>query len=121
MAGTTTVTEVSLGQIQKVTFECETDASGNGDQATTGVYSGKIVALATKGGTKQPADLWDLTITDSAGVDLLARQGVDRSNAQTFAYVVAQESLGYVAESTLTMNVSATGNTKDVVVVVFIA
>lgn len=112
MAGTVTVTERTHTSVKKITWDWLSDASGNADLVTTAAYDGVIQRLVTvpDGGGTQPTDLYDLTITDGDGLDVLLGAGANRSNAST--QQVASSSLGVVAGDTLTLNISNAGNAK---------
>ena len=108
--GTVTVTERTIGRIHLVKWSCTTTAGGAASDVTTKTYSGKIVGLATDPGATAPTDDWDLTITDDNSLDVLLGAGANRDTANT-EYVVSA-SLGGVAHSKLTANVTNGGNAK---------
>jgi len=112
MAGTVTVTEETLGSLIKITWAWTTDASGDADECTTGVYTGKVIALVTDPGSTAPTDNWDLVINDDQSVDVLAGAGANRDTADT-EQVTDEASLGIVVRSTLDAVISNGGNAKE--------
>lgn len=76
-------------------------------------YSGvvfKVVTVPDGGGTA-PTALYDITITDEDGVDVLCGLGADRSATAT-EYKSSSDGLGACVDSKLTLNVSNAGNAK---------
>lgn len=109
--GTVTISEQSLGIITRIKFDWLTGSSSQTDivtsSATTGWFNGQVVELATiPDSTAAPTDNYDIAITDSDGIDVLAGAGADRDTANT-EYVVA--SLGYVMSSKLTFAITNAG------------
>jgi hypothetical protein len=119
-AGTVTVTEEAYSAVRKVKFAWTSDGAGAADGATTGDFSGKIEALVTvpNGGGTQPTDLYDLTVVDDDGTDVLSGAGANRSNAST--QVVLSASLGIVANDRLTLHVTNAGAAKGGTVYVYL-
>ncbi|NVM21301.1 MAG: hypothetical protein HWN68_05930 [Desulfobacterales bacterium] len=115
-AGTVTITEETYGTIKKIKFDWTSGdgaEDGTASGQTTHAYSGKILGLATDPGSPAPTALYDITVTDEDGMDVLMGGGVDRS--ATVTEYVLSSSLGAVANDKLTINVSAAGtNTKGV-------
>lgn len=119
MAGTVVVTEIRHGSMKKIHFAWTSDPSGDADEVTSFPYNGKIENLTTiPSGAAAPTADYDITLTDSDGVDVLAGAGVDRS--ATAQENVVSASLGAVVESALTLTVAAAGNAKSGDVYVFI-
>jgi hypothetical protein len=112
MAGTVTVIERSHTSVKKITWTWTSDASGNADLVTTQAYDGVIQRLVTvpSGGGTAPTNLYDVTITDADGFDVLLGAGANRAAASTEQ--VAASSLGVAAGDKLTLNVSNAGNAK---------
>lgn len=114
--GTCTLTEETYGVIKKISFAW---TSGTGADAglvtktTTKVYSGEIIRLVTVPGTagNQPTDQYDITILDQDSTDVLMSAGANRSNVNTEQ--VLASSLGVVVDDTLTLSISAAGDTKQ--------
>ena len=115
-AGTVTITEETYGTIKKIKFSWTSGdgaEDGTASGQTTYAYSGKILGLATDPGSPAPTALYDITVTDEDGMDVLMGGGADRSATAT-EYVLSS-SLGAVANDKLTINVSAAGtNTKGI-------
>ena len=114
MAMSVTITDAESKGITKIKFDWESDVSaGTATGTTPAPYSGKVLALVTDPGGTAPTDNYDITITDVDGLDVLAGQGANRDTATT-EYVIDSDStpLGVVADTQLTINVSAAGNSK---------
>jgi len=119
MAGTVTVTEHRIGSVKKVEWSWISDGSGDADLITTKLYNGELVfAVYTPGGTTPTAD-WDVVINDADGNDVLAGDGIDKSEA-AITYQPAATSLGAVAQSTLNLVVENAGDTKNGKVAIYI-
>lgn len=118
MAGTVTVTEASLGGIQKIRWAWTSDASGNADLITERAYYGEVLALVTDpDGTDAPTDDYDITITDVEGYDVMQGAGADLDTANTETAVPTAAS---VAFGTLTLNVSNAGDSKSGVAILYL-
>lgn len=118
-AGTVTVEEVRFGSVRMIVWTWTSTAGGIADGATTYSYDGELVMLATDpSGAAAPTDDYDLTITDSRGLDVLTGSGANRDAADT--EYVRRTSLGAVAVSTLTLNISNAGAAKSGVVVLLL-
>ena len=110
MAGTVAYTESKIGTVSLLKCVWVSDASGDvSGTASSKRYDGALLMLATVPSATAPTTLYDLTVLDGNGLDVLAGTGADRSATVT-EYVVA--SLGAVAESTLTVTVANAGNAK---------
>lgn len=121
MAGSSvTFTETIIGSVKKIKAAwVSDDADGTASGETTYGYSGKIELLTTvPSGSAAPTDAYDITLTDSDSVDVLAGGGADRDTANTEQ--VLGSSLGAVASSKLTLNISNAGNSKEGTVYVYI-
>lgn len=122
MAGTVTVTELKqINGISKVQWDWLSDASGDADLATTGYYTGRVVWAAfdpDSGGT-QPTNLYDVTVTDGDGYDVLNGGGANLSNAAN-VYKAIEDKLGSVHYSLLTLTVSNAGNADGGIVTLLI-
>jgi hypothetical protein len=120
MAGTVTVTEENFSAVKKIKWSWTSDAAGAADQATSYAYTGALLRLVTEpgSGADQPTDLYDVTVTDEDGYDVLAGAGANRSNASTEQ--VLATNLGAVANDKLTMHVTNAGDTKKGTVVVYL-
>ena len=93
-------------------------ADGTATVATKSL-SGKISRVAFSsafsGGT-QPSDLYDVTLTDEHGYDLLAAGGANRSNAAATTVVPSAPPM---VDGVITVNVTNGGNAKSGVVYVY--
>lgn len=121
MAGmvVTTSEETESGSVKKITFDwLSDDAAGTATGTTTKEYNGKVIWLVTDPGAAAPTDNYDVTVTDEGGEDVLAGAGADRDTANT--EYVAEASLGAVAGSALTLNITNAGNAKDGEVILYI-
>lgn len=113
-----TVTEKLAGAMKKVKFAWVSAADGTFSGLAPGIYNGKVVQLVTVPGATAPTDLYDITVTDEDGVDVLAGAGANRATATT--QYVAEASLGAVAQSQLTINGSNAGASKEGTAYLFI-
>lgn len=118
MAGTVTKTETKLGTMKKVKFAWVSSAGGAADATTDEVYDGKIVQLVTVPSATAPTTLYDIAVTDSDSIDVLAGAGADRSATDT--EYIAEASLGAVANSKLTLAITNAGAAKEGTVYLFI-
>jgi hypothetical protein len=112
MASSVTVTETNSKDLSvkrvKFAWTAHTDGVVTG-VATTGYYTGKIERLVTDpDGVTAPTALYDITIVDDDGYDVLAGAGADRS--ATVTEQVLASSLGVVVASKLTFAASAAGS-----------
>ena len=121
MAGTVTVSEVKHTTVKKIHWTWTSSAGGAADLATTNAYDGLIerVEFIPDGGGTQPTNAYDVTVVDSASVDVLAALGADLSNAATVTKVHSN-GLGAVAGSTLTLHVTNAGNAKGGQVILYL-
>ena len=107
-----TFVETRLGSVKKVKCTWTSNATGDASGSTTHGYSGQFLGLITVPGTagNQPSDNYDLTVTDSDGVDLLMGGGLNRSNATT--QFIKQADMAGVASDKLTFTIAGAGDTK---------
>lgn len=122
-AGTATLTEIAHTSAKKVVWTWTSGTGAEGGTVTKGTswtFDGKLVGFTTIPGSagEQPSAAYDITITDAQGHDVLLGAGANRSNAA--AESVAEASLGAVAGSKLTLNITNAGDAKTGVVVLFI-
>ncbi len=120
--GTATVTETVHTSVKKIKWVWASSADNQGAlKVTTKAYDGLIERaefIPDSGGTT-PSNLYDVTITDSESVDVLAALGADLSNAATVTKVHSN-GLGAVAGSVLTLNVSNAGLSKGGTVILYL-
>ena len=121
MAGmVVTTTEDRGGSVWKIVWSWQTDdADGTATGATTAEIDGELFGMTTiPDGSAAPSVDYDITITDDGSHDVLLGAGADRHTANTEH--VLRASLAAVASSVLTLNVSAAGNAKEGVVVLYV-
>jgi len=111
MAEGCTLTEKTSGSVKSITFAWTTAADGTCTQATTEKYDGQVIFVCTDPGATAPTDNYDIALNDDNGVDVLAGAGANRDTADT-EYIAAKESLGAVANSILTMEITNAGDSK---------
>ena len=112
-------TEKTHTIVKKITFAWTSDSvTGTATGTTTNSYDGKLITLVTDPGATAPTTLYDVTVTDADGHDVLVGAGADRS--ATVTELVGETSLGAVAGSLLTVNVSNAGNSKVGEVILYI-
>jgi hypothetical protein len=124
--GTATVTEITDASCRKIVWAWTAGSAvapaqdGGCTKATVYGYDGAIIGLTTIPGTgaDEPSVNYDVTITDSAGHDVLLGAGMNRHNTNTEH--VAQASLAGVARSVLTLNVAAAGTSNTGTAVLYI-
>ena len=114
MAESCTITEETFGTIKKVKWAWVSAADGTVGAAlvptvTSNAYSGEIVRLVTVPGLVglAPSDNYGVVVNDSDGTDVLMSAGLLRDETNTEQ--VLASSLGVVANSTLTLLVTAGG------------
>ena len=115
MAMAVTVTEETSWSIKKIKFAWTSAANGTATGTTTKAFTGEILQLVTVPGSagNQPTNLYDITITDQDGIDVLNGQGANRSNVNTEQVVGSLAGLRCVVNDKLTINVSIAGDTKQ--------
>lgn len=119
MAMSVSIAETRHTAIKKIAFTWVSASDGTATGTTTHAYDGKCELLTTDpDGTDAPSDNYDITITDSDGVDVLGGSGANRSTSAT--QQVLGSSLGAVAGSKLTLNITNAGDTKAGVVYLYI-
>lgn len=121
MAGTVTITEITHTPVKKVSFDWLSDAAGAADAVTTATLNGRVIyaVYQSDGGGTAPTNLWDVTVKDDSGIDVLKGTGADVTSAAT-VYKADSDGLGAVVESKLTLAVTNAGNAKGGIVTLFI-
>lgn len=109
------------GAITVLKFAWTSNSSQVASGTTSYGYNGRIVGLVTVpgAGAAAPSDNYGVVFTDKNGVDVLAGVGLLRDTANT-EHVVNDTVLGYVADSQLTLGISAAGDTKSGVAYLYI-
>lgn len=109
--GTVTIVEEVFGSVKKVGFVWTSDAAGVvSGTLTTKVYNGEILRFVTDPSATAPTALYDVTILDDDGTDVLMGAGADRS--ATVTEQVLASSLGVVANDHLELRIANAGNAK---------
>lgn len=118
--------------VRKVTATWTSDAAGAAT-GTTGKLVGRIIKATTiPSGTAAPTDDYDITLTDDAGVNLLAActdnlADRDTANAEEVYFLIASHDMTPISTArspficgALTITVAAAGNTKSGTIVLFL-
>lgn len=89
MAGTLTYTNPRLHGIQRLTFTWTADGSGDVNGTVTTQVTGEVVRVVTSPNLDktQPDPLYDVTLLDEFGVDVLGGLGADRSDSEIEEFV----------------------------------
>jgi hypothetical protein len=115
MAGSSvTFTRKKLGEVLKVkAVWVSDDAAGTASGATTFPVVGYLMRMTTvpDGGGTAPTALYDITLKDEDGLDILNGLGADRSATAT-EHKTNIDGLLFTAATTLTLAVAAAGNSK---------
>lgn len=115
--------------VVKHTFEWVSDASGNATIPSGFAVSGYITRVVIiPSGSAAPTTLYDLTMTDEDGVDVLAGRGANMSATATLSMCpgtpindgTTASVVPVVVDSILTLNVANAGNAKAGTVVVYV-
>ena len=117
MAAVVSVSESFCEGVAKIVWPVTTHTGGAASLATAYSYFGAVTSVVTNPGATAPTDNWDLTITDADSYDVLQGVGADRDTTNTETAEPATVSLVF---GKLTLNVTNGGNTKDLVVTLFI-
>jgi len=121
MAGSAMVfTEIRHSSVKKIKAEWTSDdASGAVSGTTTYPYSGKLIgAITVPDGTAAPSDNYNIAVNDDDSVDVALGALAARDTADT--EYVAEASMAGVANSKLTIAITAAGNSKKGTVYLFI-
>ena len=120
MASAVTVTETRHTTVNEIVFDwlSHTDGVVTG-VASTYYYDGQILGVLFVPDTAgtAPDDLYDVTLADRNGNDLLFGQGANLSGTNSVAVL---SNLGQVVESTLTCAVTGAGSANGGIVYVYI-
>jgi hypothetical protein len=124
MAGSITTTTSKVGGFTKYSLAWTSDASGNVTSNSVPVKTGELLQVSFipgSGGT-QPSDLYDMTIADANGVDILAGGGANLSNATatTVAGPISTYLRRYLEEGNITPSISNAGNAKTGTIVLLV-
>ena len=107
--------------IQKISWDWLSASDGTVSSAAFGAYMGKIVKaiLASDSGGTAPTDLYDVTIEDEDGYDVLSGGGANVTSAAT-VYLVDPDKCLWVRSNSLTLKVANAGDAKGGVVTLYI-
>ena len=85
MPGTVLQTSSLAGNIRRLTFTCTADAAAATfpDTAVTEKIEGRLLKLVTTPGAVHPTNLYDITLVDQHGHDVLEGVGADRATTTT--------------------------------------
>lgn len=117
-----TITQDSIAYpLQKIQWDWLSATDGAVSSAASGWYCGKIVkvSLASDGAPTAPTNLYDVTIEDQDGLDVLSGGGVDVTSAAT-VYINDPTKTLWVRSNVLTLKVAAAGAEKGGVVTMLI-
>lgn len=116
-----TLTETRYTTVKRIMWDWLSATGGTVTSETTYAYDGlleRVVFDPDAAGT-QPDNLYDVTITDPDGNDVLAGLGANLSNAATVVKVHS-DGLTAVSGQKLTLNVSGANNEKGGIVIVYL-
>ena len=68
-----------MGLVVALDFNWTCDVSGNVEKTIASPLLGQVLDFKTKPGTPAPTALYDVTIEDENGIDVLNAKGADRS------------------------------------------
>lgn len=116
-AGTVTQTLRYTHNFYALTYSFTSDASGNADQESTWPIDGYVCKVITNPGATAPSVDWDVTLTNSDGIDVVHGQLADRhtSTSQEIIPVPSDNVTVYgcsAVSGKITLNVSNAGDSK---------
>lgn len=115
-----TLTEETIGQVKKITWAwTATDAGAVVAAVTTLPYSGTVSAYTVPDTGTAPSADYDITVKDTAGVDVFNGLLANRHTSNT--EWVSDTSTGKVVNSTLTLAVANAGNAGKGQLIVFVS
>lgn len=107
-----TISEQTVRTVKRVTFDWISSTGGDATAATTKNYDGQVMHLVTVPSTSAaPTAAYTITVTDGNSVDVLSGAASTGRSATATEYN-RQTTLGWVADSVLTITVAAAGDTK---------
>ena len=115
MAGTITFTEITHGTVKKIKAAWTTGTGADinkADGTTINSYSGRLLGAITvpSGAPDAPTNLYNIAVNDNDSVDVAL--GALAGRSATVTEFVAEASMAGVAQSKLTIAVTAAGDTK---------
>lgn len=107
--------------LQKIQWDWLSATGGAVSSAASGWYCGKIVkvSLASDAGDTAPTNLYDVTIEDQDGLDVLSGGGADVTAAAT-VYINDPTKVLWVRSNVLTLKVATAGDANGGVVTMLI-
>lgn len=131
MAQSVTITtryRAADSDVVRITIDWTSHTDGTVTQAFPKAYSGIIERVVFNPGATAPTDLYDVTITDDQGVDVLAGQGANLSTSATshvkpgipFKDGTTTSVAPVVIDDTLTLNITNAGSGKVGAIVVYL-
>lgn len=128
MPGTVTESFQDHRTVRKLSLAWTSDASGAVSGTDSSVVSGEIlrVTFVPGAGAVQPTDLYDLTLLDEDGVDVLQGLGANLSNANTTSVApllgdgTAADSVHVAVDGPLSLVVAAAGNAKSGTLILYL-
>lgn len=106
----------SYGELTKVVFGWTSDASGNATVTTADKVSGRLICAqhVLQSGGSAPTDLYDVTVNNDDGMDILGGTGANITTATGKSSQVISSGIPLIpmVESTLALSVSNAGSAK---------
>jgi len=120
MAGSAMVfTEIRHSSVKKIKAAWTSDdTTGAVSGTTTYPYNGRLIGVITVPGSPAPSADYDIAVNDDDSVDVALGALADRHTSNT--EYVAEASLAGVANSKLTIAITAAGNSKKGTVYLYI-
>lgn len=126
MAGSITFSHALHRTIRHLTFDWQSDAAGAVSGLLSDAVSGELLRVVFKpdGGGTQPTDLYDVTLLDEDGFDVLQGKGANLSNvtATNVTPLVgdgATTNQRVALDGVLELRVAAAGNAKGGIVTIY--
>jgi len=125
-AGSISITKSATRTIKKLIMDWLSDASGDVNGVLSGVISGEILraTFIPDGGGTAPTNLYDVTLEDEDGIDLVGGKGANLSNTVTTSIAPligdgTTTNRPVAVDGTLELKVSNAGNAKGGIVSVY--
>ena len=126
MAGSIAIIQSGSRTVKKLELDWLCDASGNVNGVDTEAISGEIlrVTFTPDGGGTAPTNLYDVTLDDEDGIDVLNGKGANLSNTTTTSIAPlygdgTTTNRPVAVDGKLTLDVSNAGNAKGGIVAVY--
>jgi hypothetical protein len=116
-----TLTERTYTSVKKIVWDWLSTDGGVVVSETTNAFDGlleRAVFIPDAAGT-QPTNAYDVTVTDSDGLDILAGLGADLSNAATVVKVHS-DGLTAVSGEKIELNIANAGDAKGGQVILYL-